>query len=950
MSRMISERRYRKTKNCLLGSAATILALMTPTGVMAQDANVDGKEAEFEEVVVTGSRIARKDLVATSPVNIISTEAIELTGANNVATFLNELPSAGVPGSVDTATNFRTTTTGLNTIDLRNLGSQRTLVLVNGRRHVGGSAGSPTVDVSMIPTALVERVEVVTGGASAVYGSEAMSGVVNFIYKDDFEGVELNGRYGTSDHGGATEKDISALLGYNFADDKGNATFYLGYSDRGILRSNQRELSANDENNSSFGPKGNFFVPGTGFITLNETTGVWDKPLVLAEDGFNRNAVRIIRVPTERIQFNANIDYKINDNITVFNETSYGRLTSDSQLEPSIVGEFISVGNSVANIRIPIDNAFVPAELRAAVLAGNPDATEFQMRRRFVEIGPRSSDVQRQSYRTVFGLKGSLNDALDYEAYYQYGLVTQDQTNGGVFNTLNFFNALRTEDDGNGGVQCADSFARDLGCVPINVFGAGSITQEMLDWVGVDSQLTSRMTQQVAGATISGNLLEMPAGDLGVAVGFEWRKEESRFNSDSLAQSGLTSGNTTPNTVGEYNVKEAYAEAIVPLLADAPLVEYLGLELAARYADYSTIGGNWAYKVALDWRPMDDLRVRGGYSRAVRAPNIGELFNPGSETFRSFVDPCALGGVGGASATGNPSDVYQAQSSTVIANCATIAGTATLDPFANNIRSAGGLSAGNPDLQEETAKTWTAGFVYTPEQIPGLNITVDYFNIKIEDAINAFGAQTTVDQCVRQPNFPNNPFCSLITRDGVGADVPGLITRINAQAINVAEFAATGVDFAVDYVFALGDGDLNINVNGTRSISNDFIPFVGGEIVDSQGEVGVPDWKVNATLVYNIDQWRFGWSTRFIDKVNVENDSVDAFGTISSYFYNDFQVRYSVGDEGQYQIFAGVDNIFDKEPPLLGQGIPGGVTGTNTAADVYDAIRRYFYAGFKVRF
>ncbi len=929
-------------------SLAALIATAGPEIATAQQS-----DDSLEEITVTGSRIARKDLIAASPVNIITAEDLEISGVNSVATILNELPSAGIPGSVDTATNFRTTTTGINTIDLRNLrredeGGGRTLVLVNGRRHIGGSNGSSVVDVSMIPAALVERVEIVTGGASAVYGSEAIAGVVNFIYKDDYEGLTLDARYGGSELGGATEKDISLLAGRNFAEGQGNATFYLGYSDRGILRSSQRKLSANDANNSSFGPKGNFFVPGTGFITEDDSTGRWDKPLVLAEDGFDRNAVRLIRVPNERIQFNGHLKYEFNRHMEIFNETSYNRLTSYSQLEPSIVGEFISVGNSIANIRVPIDNPFIPAELRTAVLAGNPNATEFQMRRRFVEIGPRTSDIQRQTFRTVLGAKGDINDDWSYEAYYQYGLLTQDQTNGGVFNTLNFYNSLRVEDDGSGGRRCVDAFARDLGCVPINVFGAGSIAGAALDWVKVDNQLTLRMTQQVAALTIAGSLMDLPAGELGVAFGGEWREEESRFNSDSLAQSGLTSGNTTPNTIGKYDVKEVFAEAVVPLFADVPFGDYIGLEAAVRYADYSTVGGSMAYKGALDWRPFADLRLRGGYSTAVKAPSIGDLFDPGSETFRSFVDPCAFGGKGGPSATGVAADVYEAQSAQVQANCATIPGTATLDPFANNIRSAGGLAAGNPDLQEETSRTWTAGFVYSPGFVPGLNVTVDYYNIEVNDAISTFDAQTTVDQCVRQPDFPNNPFCMLIERAGPGEDVPGLINRVNALAINVADFKASGIDFALDYSFGLIGGEMKVNVNGTHSMANDYIPFAGGNTVSDQGEIGLPDWKVNTTLIYNIDRWRFGWSTRFIDAVNVENDSVNAFGTVSRYFYNDLQVRYFIDQESKYQVFAGIDNVFDQKPPELGQGIPRDVTGTNTAADVYDPIRRYFYGGFKV--
>ena len=913
----------------------------------------DGDEDEvIERIVVTGSRIARKELVAVSPINIVDEVAIEITGATNVATFLNELPAAGVPGSVDTATNFRVSTTGLNTIDLRNLGTARTLILVNGRRHVGGSAGSPTVDVSMIPVALVERVEVVTGGAAAAYGSEAISGVINFIMKDDFEGIEVNTRYGSSsgtDNGGAEETDISLLMGGNFGDGRGNAVVYLGYSDRGILNSRDRNISANDAVNSSFGPKGVFLftdVNGDSVaITEDEGTGLFDKPFVNAEDGFNRNQRRIIRVPSTRTQMNANINYELNDRVNVFAEVSYNELQSYSSLSR------FSRASSSALVRISptlicrltirlcrqnCELQFLRAILR---LRKSQCADEWSS---WVVV-PATYNVGYSEQRLV--RNGAINDDWDYEVYYQYGNFGQDQTNGGVFNTKNFYDALRAEPDGAGGFQCSDAFARGLGCVPIDVFGGGSITDEMLAWVGVDSQLTQRMDQEVISASVSGFPFEMPAGDLGLAFGYEWREETSKYNSDSLAASGLTSGNTIPNTTGSYDVNEFFVEAIVPLLSGAPAAEYLGLELAYRVSDYSTIGNADAYKVSIDWQPIDDLRFRGGISTAVRAPFIDELFDPGSETFRNFVDPCAFGGAGGASATGLPADVYEIQSAEVQANCATIPGTATLDPFALNIRSAGGLSAGNPLLDEESSDATTFGFVYSPSYVDNLNITVDYFEITVDNAINAFTAQTTVDQCVRQPSFPNNPFCSLIQRD----PVTGLVNRINALAINVAEFEATGIDFSADYRMELGPGDLNLNLVGTHSMSNDFVPFAGGNIVDSQNEIGAPDWKANLTSTYLMDDWNIAWSMRYIHGVNKENDQL-ALGTIGAYTYHDLQARYSFGGDGQYTAFVGIDNVFDKNPPFLGQGIPGDVTGANTAADVYDAIRRYWYVGFRAGF
>ena len=967
----------RKLKNFLYFS---ILTLILPGGVaLAAD-----DEQVLEEVVVTGSHIPRKDLISVSPVRVISTEAIDLSGVNSVATLLNELPAAGVPGSVDTGTNFRTTTTGLNTIDLRNLGVARALVLVNGRRHVGGSAGSPTVDVSMIPTQLVDRVEIVTGGASAVYGSEAISGVINFITKDDFEGVEFYSRAGRAQLGGAKERDFSILAGGNFDEGRGNATVYAGYSDRGILYSRDRDLSANDATNSSFGPKSSFFVGASslrpelmrddpsdpveymsGFITQDDDTSAWDKEFVSAEDGFNRNQVRLIRVPSKRVQFNANLTYEVNPNFNFFSETSFKNLTSESQLEPTIVGQFISVGPGIQNINLPYDNPFIPDNIKTLVDAADahalaehaaaaaafaadstlddpgdaPEATtELTMRRRFVALGPRTGDIQRRVFRTVLGVKGEISDNFDYEFYYQYGNFSQDQTNGGVFNSLNFYQALRVEENDDGDLQCVNEIARSLGCVPLNVFGRGSIEGEALDWVSVDSQNTSRMRQQVASFTVFGTAFSLPAGDLGVAFGAEWREEKSTFNSDSLAQSGLTSGNSTPNTVGVYDVNEYFVEAVIPILADIPGINYLGLELAARSADYSTIGSAESYKASVDWRIAEGLRFRGGYSNAVRAPNIDELFDPGSETFRSFVDPCAFGGMGGMSADGETE--YEEQSATVQAHCATFAGTATLDPAGVSlITSAGGLSAGNPDLEEESSDTVSYGFVYSPPQVAGLNFTVDYFDIEITDAIAVFTAQTTVDQCARQ----GGAFCTLIERDPMN----GLVNRIDALAINVAEYQADGVDFSADYTFSVGTGEMYVSLNGTRSLSNDFVPFAGGDTVDSQGETGVPDWKANVSLVYDLAGLRIGWSTRYISGVEIENDR-PAFGDVDSFLYHDLHISYTLAE--QYEFFIGADNVLDEEPPMYGQGTPGDVTGTNTAADVYDPIRRYWYAGVKLSF
>ena len=274
-------------------------------------------------------------------------------------------------------------------------------------------------------------------------------------------------------------------------------------------------------------------------------------------------------------------------------------------------------------------------------------------------------------------------------------------------------------------------------------------------------------------------------------------------------------------------------------------------------------------------------------------------------------------------------------------------GTALLDPAGINITSAGGLSAGNPDLNKEKSNTWTIGAVYTPEFIPGLNITVDFYDIEITDAISSFTAQTTADQCVRQPDCPNNPFCDLIQRGGSN----GLILRIDALSINAAVQSTRGIDFSIDYTREIGEGVIGFNLNGTRTLEFEFTPFIGGEVIDNLNEIGSPKLKVNGTLTYDIGNFRFGWSSRYISGVNVDNDNPSSGpGTVGAYLYNDIQVRYTLDEDGQYEVFAGIDNLFDKEPPFLGQGVPGDITGTNTASDVYDVVRRFGYVGIKARF
>lgn len=588
---------------------------------------------------------------------------------------------------------------------------------------------------------------------------------------------------------------------------------------------------------------------------------------------------------------------------------------------------------------MPVNNPFMPTELRDAVIAEDPDVTEIVMIRRFTELGDRIAEVDRSTFLTAAGLKGEIDEDWTFEVFAQYGKSTQDQKNFGNFNTENVAFALEAEADPDnaGGFRCVDADARAAGCVPINFFGAGSAQGAALDYVSVITENDSQSDQFTTGGHITGSVIDLPAGTVSAVAGVEYRKNQSEFNSDPLAAAGLTSGNTNPNTSGNIEVFEIFGEAVIPLLSGKLFADELTLELAGRRADYDNVDVAYSYNVGASWRPVTDLKIRGGYGKTVRAPNINELFNPGTEGFFTVIDPCALGvtGAGG----------YAEQSSEVQANCATIPGTATLDPAALGQDTVGGLVAGNPGLDVETGNTATLGMVYTPQQIDGLTLAVDWYDIQIDDAVEAFAVQTTAEQCVRQTSFPNNPFCSLITRDSV----TGLIDRIDGFAINVANLQTTGVDIKANYRFNACGTDFDWALSGTHTSKNDFQPFDGGATVNRLDEIGYPEWKASSSLVAERGNLSLAWSARYIDRVKLDNEDAGA-GSVDSYLYNDLFARYTIGGSDKYAIYGGIDNVFDETPPELGRSDPNNIAGTNTASDVYDVYGRAFYVGARASF
>jgi outer membrane receptor protein involved in Fe transport len=1033
-------------------STATVALFATGVGITAataQDAGTDDED-DFEEVVVTGSRIARKDLVAPSPVVTINAEAITQSGETDIVNLLRELPALIGSGL---ATN---SAGAISTLNLRSLGTNRTLTVVNGRRHVGGVSGTSNVDISSIPTSLIERVEVLSGGASAIYGADAVTGVTNFILKDDFEGVDTRAQYSISDSGDAENYYASITVGGNFDGGKGNAVVAVEYRRQegliGLDRSfagpgqasqvnvtpeiaeafglnpensitflpgetfnissaagqiaifNSGQLSISDDGTPFFGGPGLFFNgPGTlrNFnpgLDAGGTNGIGGDG-ILNNTGFGR-----LVTPGDRFNVNANANYEFNENISFFIESKFSYVDAQSVGAVNTFNDFIPIRR---------DNPFIPTELQTlldqAEAAGGPvftsadNASIFITRDQLDDTVRNTTDTDRFSFRAVAGFEGNITDSWTYEVSYNYG-----RTESNIRSSRNRFDdrffasvdavALTQEDidalganqiqairpgsseaigiTGSsaqvGDIVCRSSIDPDATppvasfpstregfltfepgfgspCVPTSIFGTNAINQGAADFAFQSTLSDIAIQQQVISAVIAGDTsdwFELPAGPIGLVVGFEYRDEDSSFQPDSADRDDLVFGGGTQPTVGEYSVTEGYGEILIPLLSDQPLAKQLNVEAAYRYSDYS-IGGSApnsfttdTYKFGLTWRPVDELLIRGGYSRAVRAPNIGELFDPQQVAFFFPDDPC-------------DSDFIDAGSEFRAANCAALGIPAGFDN--PNTARFEGISGGNPELDPEVSDTYTVGFVWTPSSIPGFNLSVDYYNIRIDQAIAPIDDQDIVDGCVDAESLDNN-FCALISRDPVTLGLNGL-TQITQ---NIAALETSGIDFEASYSFDLADiidgdyGTIRTRLIGNRIIDRDDFQFQDfpDQVRRIRGLLGVPTLNLNLSTTWNYEKVSVNYQIRYQSSQNL--NGVD-FEEISDFLTNTqgngvFADPSRTGDafihdiSASYQILenlgvnVGVNNLGNRKPFLSSINTP------------VSSIGRLFYIGFNAQF
>jgi iron complex outermembrane receptor protein len=926
----------------LIGGAAA--AAFTAPTVFAAD-----EQAAVERIEVTGSRIKRTDMETPVPITVLTRADIEATGAINVADVLNRSP-VSIAGSDQSNSAFTTSGVGLNTTSLRNLGQERTLVLVNGRRFVSGvnpSAGY-AVDLNAIPTAMIERIEILKSASSAIYGSDAVAGVVNIIMRSDFEGAEVDAQIGAAGEGDRETKTLTFTTGKAW--DDGNAWVSLGYDDDAGIKSTDREFSKldlgillDDDGQEYAGPVNSSYPPQGRVGKYNA-----DGTRYSGDNSFNRASYRQLVTPLERKYAAFGLKQELSDSVRMFSEVNWNTTkTIDSTIEPTPFhvpnDVWLKTRNGTAGM--DINSPLIPDLLRQNLIAdGVTNLNQTTFVRRMVEIGARSTDIERTTFRVANGFDWDINDVWTNNTYFTWGRTDTIQQSGGQINIERAANALDVMADVNGNLICISEQARLQGCVPLNLFGQNTITADAADYVRADAKSTGQAEQFVLGSSVTGELpIELADGNIGVAMGVEYREEIGSTSPGDLAQSGASSTNQADPTYGKLYTRDVYAETILPL------AEGLALDLAARFSDHSLTGGDVTWNAGLEYSPIDELKLRASAASAIRTPNISDLFGGRGETFAGVTDPCKS--ISATNAANYDANVY--------ANCLSIpeiaqrvADTGAFTLTQAEAQGVGGTVGGSPDVKPETAQTWSAGFVY--QAMENLNFTVDYYDIHIDDAIATTGRTTVLDRCfaVAPGTFDAN-CAGAVVRNTVGA-----LTEVDSGTSNENKLDVSGIDVEVNYSIEVGPGELSTQLVYGYLSEYASTSIEDGSIVQSAGEITTPRNRANLNLNYTVDDLKVSWSTRYwgasVDSRIGNNynfsdfESLTTFNEVDAVFYHDMNVRYNFTNtfEGTF----GVKNIFDKTPPMLPQGTALGGTGINTVSEAYDVTGRYFYAGVNVKF
>ncbi|WP_420145487.1 TonB-dependent receptor domain-containing protein [Sphingobium sp.] len=960
--------------------AASALSTMLVFPAMAQDAAADDAG---DTIVVTGSRIQRSDYSLANPLVMVTAQTLEQAGNVQIVDTLAQNPALinSLNGARTSGSNADFGAVGVQLLDLRGLGENRTLVLVNGRRHVSSLSGSAAVDINTIPTDLIEGVDVLTGGASAIYGADGVSGVVNFRLKRDFDGFKASGQMGIASRGDAGQRYGSVTYGKNFSDGRGNIALSYEFRETDRVSSSDRRrtgdprytygivrnpadfpddpnvpdrLPFNDLRYADSSVDGAIDLDLDGIPDYTGSGKVYDRGLLLPSSGgltqggdstplagYQGDLQAYSRVHN----INLLSHYDFSDALSFFFEAKYVKNRTFTQNQPSF--DFFTY--------LSPDNPYL--QDRFAGIASTADGALIS--RDNYDLGVRGERNDRETMRFVGGFEGAISDHARYELSYTFG-----QTRSKVLLTNyrigdRYWAAIDAVRDPAGNIVCrsnvtpgninpdnydapASTFTpgADSGCVPLNLIGNGVRSQAALDWVNADIMNRAKVQQHVVSGSISGDFgqfFELPGGPVGFALGGEYRKEKSSFTPDDLLQQGaLQDFSLQLPERGSFDVKEIFGELSVPVLKDLPFAHRLEFGAAIRLSDYSTIGRTTTWKVDGTYAPIPDIMFRGTWSEAVRAPNITELFAPRNGGFDFIGDPC--------------DPVYIGEGTQYrVANCQAQLAAAGLtpgqiaafnpenDPTATV--SLPGFSGGNRNLKEETARTWTAGVVLRPGFIPGLMASFDWYDIKLQNAVNTATAEEVAELCVDQPTL-DNVFCQNITR----AQGSGYISSWFIQPQNVANFRTSGADFKLNYGFKTSKaGNFAISLVGGYLNKLEFIPTPGATVDVDRLEAYYPKWNATGDITWTLDRLTVNYGVSWFSKTRRYTvEELAANPDISEPKYQwykekwqqDIYVAYDVDE--RFRIYVGANNVFDQQPSIASSNYPVSFVG------------RYMYAGAKI--
>jgi len=1002
-------------------SGAIALALLLDAGSALAQADVapqqgNAPSASNEAIVVTGSRIVRRDFSSSTPIVTVGQELLTQTADFAIESSLQQLPQFAA--STTSQFNAGLVSVGASTLNLRNMGDNRNLVLLDGRR-LQPSTSNFSIDVNAIPASLIENVEVITGGASAVYGSDAISGVINFRLKRNFEGVRIDAQQGITQHGDAPNTNVTLTLGGNFAENRGNAVLVVDYSKRGTFQQRDREFYrrgwASGMSSSNFLAQGYFrpvagnmpdqavvdsyfgqFGAAPGAVTnLTDLGFNGDDSLfnVRGSNIYNFTSMRLpyqnvaqlsptsravveypfvdatLSVPLERLSVFSRLNYEIDDNINVYMQGYYTHYDSTTEGGPG------QLANTHA-ILIPRDGAHpVPAAL-AAILDSRPDPTApWMLNKSTLDIGNRVNSNKNDVFQVLAGVNGNIPGLSDWTYDLNASWGRSQLISTGVSGFIRTSLTQQLYNAPNYGAGYSDPAGT---CTSgLDPFGFSRPSQDCIDYISAHPANTTELKQQTVELNLQGKLFDLPAGEVRTAIGAGYRRNTFSFKPDDLLRVPISSQGhvdlsgtyVVEPAEGVVSVKEVYGELLVPLLRDSFIGRSLEASLGYRYSDYSMTGGVHAYKADLIWAPVDALRVRGGYQRAVRAPNVNELFQPPTSVLASPQDPCnSTVNLPWANHPGNPD---RAQMQALCRAMMSTGAPPVLDPvndptglnnYVGSDKSVPSVVAGNPALGAEKADTYTAGIVFQPRwALPldtRLSISVDWYKIDLKDAISYVSAQAAYDFCFNangttNPTYdPNYVYCRFIERD----DRPGSLgvpNRVSVTYQNQGTLKTEGVDFQIDLNSQIGPGRFRINslINHIRTFTTQIVE--GAEEYEyaghSGGGVGQSasffHWKMFNTFSYEVGaltmglRWQHLGAVRNVAKVTAPTSTLPDVAA-----YNLFDLFGAVEINENVRFRGGVSNLFDKQPPVTGANI-----ATTNPYD-YDIIGRRFYVGASITF